>query len=64
MGLLTVRPATAADARGIATVRVRAWQSGYRGLIPDDYLDHMSIEENEKRSSNWFSDTTTSHDWV
>jgi GNAT superfamily N-acetyltransferase len=30
---------------------VRAWQAAYRGLLPDDYLDRLSVEERAARYS-------------
>jgi GNAT superfamily N-acetyltransferase len=39
-----VRPAVPADAREVARVHVRAWQSAYRGLIAQDYLDGLNPE--------------------
>ncbi|MCW2910568.1 MAG: hypothetical protein JWL68_5357 [Actinomycetia bacterium] len=36
-----IRPATAGDATQIALVHVRSWQEAYRGLVPQDYLDHL-----------------------
>ena len=41
----TIRFATPADARAIAEVRVNAWRTTYRGLIPDAYLDAMAVED-------------------
>jgi len=29
----------------VARVRVRSWQAGYRGLLPDDYLDQLRPED-------------------
>lgn len=40
-----IRLATPADAEAIATVRVGAWRTTYRGLIPDSYLDKMTVED-------------------
>lgn len=37
----TVRPAAATDADAIAGVHVRSWQTAYRGMLPDDYLDAL-----------------------
>ncbi|OBG18802.1 GNAT family N-acetyltransferase [Mycobacterium sp. 852002-51057_SCH5723018] len=39
-----VRPAVPADAREVARVHVRSWQSAYRGLIAQDYLDGLKPE--------------------
>ncbi|CAM4326770.1 ribosomal-protein-alanine acetyltransferase [Mycobacterium basiliense] len=36
-----VRAAVPADAIAVARVHVRSWQSAYRGLLPQDYLDSL-----------------------
>jgi GNAT superfamily N-acetyltransferase len=41
-----VRVAGPQDAAAIARLRIDAWRATYRGLIPDAYLDAMSVEEN------------------
>lgn len=46
----TVRPATVADADAIAGVHIRSWQSAYRGMLPDDYLDTLDPAE---RTARW-----------
>jgi ribosomal protein S18 acetylase RimI-like enzyme len=48
---MRVRVASSADARRIAEVNVRTWQAAYRGQVPDEYLDSLSVEE---RESGWF----------
>ena len=40
-----IRLATPADAPAIADVRVTAWRTTYRGMIPDAYLDAMKVED-------------------
>jgi GNAT superfamily N-acetyltransferase len=45
-----VRVAVRGDAAAIAGVHVRAWQAGYRGLLPDAELDGLSIAG---RTRNW-----------
>jgi GNAT superfamily N-acetyltransferase len=47
---MLIRPATMRDARGIARVNVRGWQIGYRGIVPDEYLARLSVEE---RTNRW-----------
>lgn len=42
--------ATPADAAAIAGVHVRAWQVAYRGLVPDEALDSLSLAQ---RESTW-----------
>jgi len=43
-----VRRAVPDDAAPIAAVHVRAWQVAYRGLMPDDVLDGLSVERREE----------------
>jgi len=42
-----VRAASVIDARWIAEVHVRSWQAAYRGQVPDDYLDSLSVDQRE-----------------
>jgi ribosomal protein S18 acetylase RimI-like enzyme len=44
---MNIRPAIATDARSVATVHVHTWQSAYRGIVPDAYLDSLSIDARE-----------------
>jgi GNAT superfamily N-acetyltransferase len=46
---MLLRPATPEDALSVARVHVRAWQSAYRTLLPDDYLDGLSAQERAQR---------------
>jgi len=46
---MLLRPARATDARRIAEIHVRAWQSGYAGLMPVDYLASLSVTQSEER---------------
>jgi L-amino acid N-acyltransferase YncA len=46
---LRIRPAQEADAGGIAAVHMRSWQTAYRGILPDDFLDTLSIPQREER---------------
>jgi len=51
---LTVRRATADDARAIATIRVSSWRGAYTGLIPDELLDRLDVDhESERRAAGW-----------
>jgi ribosomal protein S18 acetylase RimI-like enzyme len=45
-----VRPATLTDAAAIATVHIRSWQSAYAQILPDAYLQGLSVET---RTSGW-----------
>lgn len=42
---MQIRPATAADVRAMARVYVDTWKATYRGILPDAYLDAMTVEE-------------------
>ncbi|HSW93002.1 MAG TPA: GNAT family N-acetyltransferase [Gammaproteobacteria bacterium] len=46
--MITIRNAQISDARAIAKVHVLSWQAIYRGHIPDNVLDNLSIDEREK----------------
>jgi ribosomal protein S18 acetylase RimI-like enzyme len=48
--MVTVRPATVADAAAMGRVHVRARQAAYRGQMPDDYLDGLRASE---RAAGW-----------
>jgi GNAT superfamily N-acetyltransferase len=40
---------TLADCDHVAEIRVRGWQSAYRGLMPQPYLDALSVREDAER---------------
>ncbi|MCY3920579.1 MAG: GNAT family N-acetyltransferase [Chloroflexi bacterium] len=40
----TVRPATPGDAEAIESVRIATWKACYRGIVPDAYLDALSVQ--------------------
>src|SRR6267378_4296634 len=45
MAKLILREATRADARAIADIHVTAWRAAYRDLMPQSYLESLSIDE-------------------
>lgn len=47
---LIIRAAHVDDADVMGIIHVRAWQSAYRGVMPDAYLDALSAEE---RAEMW-----------
>jgi ribosomal protein S18 acetylase RimI-like enzyme len=49
MGEIVLRAAAPADAVAVATVHVRAWKAGYRGLLSDEYLDALRPEDRSAR---------------
>lgn len=46
---MLLRPAEPRDAMNVARVHVRSWQAGYRGLLPDEYLDQLRAEDRAGR---------------
>jgi len=46
---LHIRSAVSADTRAIAEVQVAAWKTTYRGILPDDLLDNLSVDERVPR---------------
>ncbi|WP_329343986.1 GNAT family N-acetyltransferase [Streptomyces sp. NBC_00663] len=38
-----------ADCERVAEIRVRGWQTAYRGLMPQPYLDALSVAEDAER---------------
>ena len=65
VGDITTRPATPADAAAIAEIHVRAWQTAYRGMMDDAFLDALSVEQ---RVAQWRERLTAGRDdlhvWV
>jgi ribosomal protein S18 acetylase RimI-like enzyme len=41
---VTIRKAIYDDALAIATLHIATWQAAYRGHIPDEYLDSLSLD--------------------
>jgi len=58
MGLF-VRRAEPQDAPAVARVHVASWRQAYRGLLPQEYLDSLSIEA---RTTTWAKAFSQSHD--
>jgi ribosomal protein S18 acetylase RimI-like enzyme len=46
---MVIRPAATEDSPGIAVVHVSSWQHAYRGIVPQSYLDQLSVAEREGR---------------
>lgn len=47
---MRIRPARHADAEPIAEVQVESWRWAYPGLLPQSYLDALSVE---RRARGW-----------
>lgn len=53
--MTAVRPATPEDARAIASVKVASWQGTYIGVVPQQLLDAMDVEEHTRMWEQWLS---------
>lgn len=60
---MIIRPACLADALPIATIHVEAWRVAYQGIVPDEFLRALSVEE---RHLGWqqILETEESLTWV
>ena len=45
---MIIRDAELRDARGIAEVHVRSWQAAYVGIVPDEDLARLSVDQREQ----------------
>ena len=54
--ILIIRNATSIDAEAIARVHVRSWQQSYRDILPQEYLNNLSIE---RRTAAWIESFAT-----
>lgn len=39
-----IRPGTPEDVESVESVRITTWKSAYRGIMPDGYLDALSVD--------------------
>ncbi|MFH0176119.1 GNAT family N-acetyltransferase [Streptomyces cacaoi] len=46
---LVVRDMALADVDRVSEIRIRGWRSAYRGLLPQPYLDALSVTEDAER---------------
>lgn len=49
------RVATVADCRAVAEVHVRSWRESYAGIVPQSFLDKMSVEKRVRAFAEGFS---------
>ena len=59
-----LRLATAADARRIAELQVRAWRAAYRGILPDALLAGLPVEERERQWRHWNDGQPLRRTWL
>ncbi|MET9365053.1 GNAT family N-acetyltransferase [Streptomyces sp. NPDC006632] len=54
--MVDVREMTGADVQAVSRVRVLGWRAAYAGLVPQPYLDGMSVEDDARQRRAWMSD--------
>ncbi|MFJ3758098.1 GNAT family N-acetyltransferase [Streptomyces sp. NPDC090080] len=54
--LLRIRPMALDDCDRVSEIRVRGWQYAYRGLMPQAFLDGLSVERDAVRRRARFRD--------
>jgi GNAT superfamily N-acetyltransferase len=42
--VIEIEKACLADGKRIADIQVAGWKAGYRGILPDEYLDRLDVE--------------------
>lgn len=53
--MVHVREMGAADIEAVSRIRVRGWLAAYAGIVPQTYLDAMSVEDDARQRREWFS---------
>lgn len=56
---LTVRPMAPADCDRVSEIRIRGWQHAYRGMMPQSYLDGLSVARDAEWRRSHFSPRPT-----
>ncbi len=57
---IEIRRAGTEDAHEISKIYALSWKTGYRGMIPQDYLDSLSEDYWTPKFQKWLSDGTMS----
>ncbi|MCB5166482.1 GNAT family N-acetyltransferase [Streptomyces bambusae] len=53
--MVHVREMGAADVEAVSGIRVRGWQAAYAGIVPQTYLDAMTVEEDAAGRREFFA---------
>lgn len=57
---MNVRPARPDDARRLAEIHVETWRATYPGVVPQDVLDGLSVDDRERNWQEWIPNPETS----
>jgi GNAT superfamily N-acetyltransferase len=52
---VSIREATVADCAAVAQVHVRSWKESFAGIVPQTFLDKMSVEKRAKAFEEGFA---------
>ncbi|MEY9995622.1 L-amino acid N-acyltransferase YncA [Streptomyces sp. V4I8] len=52
---IRIRPMTPADCDRVAEIRIGGWQSAYKGLLPQSYLDGLDVAQDAERRRAYLS---------
>lgn len=55
---LTIRKAVPDDAHDYSDAHIASWRYAYKGIVPDDYLDNLSVEVRTERFRQSFAEST------
>lgn len=58
---VSFREATAADCAAVAEVHVRSWRESFAGLVPQEFLDAMSVERRTRAFAERFAAPSSSY---
>jgi ribosomal protein S18 acetylase RimI-like enzyme len=65
MTRFSVRPSTVEDQEAIAAIRVAAWRSSYRGIVPAGFLDAMDpVAQGARRLARFGTRPETDYEYV
>jgi ribosomal protein S18 acetylase RimI-like enzyme len=64
MKTIKIRRATLDDTAALSGLKVRAWQWGYRGLLPEDFLDTKSADKTEAFLREQLALDHPRHTWI
>lgn len=53
---IIIRDVKKEDLKSVAEITVNGWKTAYRGIIDDEFLDNLSIEENYKTRLNDYAE--------
>ncbi len=58
MKFLNIRLATSNDMKAIAKIYVDTWRTTYAGLVPDVYLEQLSVQQAEQKWTQFLNDSS------